>query len=62
MARTAGVGESRLKLFNLLNLALALDRADAPQEAEAALTKVRSVNSRFAGAYAALSERTPARR
>lgn len=56
-----GVGEGRLKLFNLLNLALALERAGAPQEAEAALAKVRAVNPPFASTYPAIAERSPAR-
>jgi tetratricopeptide (TPR) repeat protein len=54
-----GVGEGRLKLFNLLNLALALDRAGTPQEAEAARAEVRAVNPAFGATYAALPERTP---
>ena len=54
-----GVGEGRLKLFNLLNLALALDRTGVTREAEAARAKVRAVNPAFASTYAALAERTP---
>ncbi len=54
-----GVDEGRTKLFNKLNLALALDRAGQPQEAESVLTSVREVNPAFARAYAALAELTP---
>jgi hypothetical protein len=54
-----GVGEGRLKLFNLLNLALALDRSGAQQEAEAARMEVAAVNPAFGATYAALPERTP---
>lgn len=54
-----GVDEGRTKLFNKLNLALALDRAGQPQEAEAVLTAVRDVNPAFARAYASLAELTP---
>lgn len=54
-----GVDEGRTKLFNKLNLALALDRAGQPQESEAALTTVRDVNPAFARVYASLAELTP---
>ncbi len=54
-----GAAEGRLKLFNLLNLAVALDRSGAPQEAEAALTAVRNVNAAFARVYPMIAERTP---
>lgn len=57
-----GADEGRLKLFNLLNLAFALDRAGAVQESEAALTQVRSVNPAFAAVFTQLAERTPAPR
>ena len=57
-----GVDEGRLKLFNLLNLALALDRAGAAQEAEAVLAKVRAVNPAFAGNYEKIVARTIGRR
>lgn len=54
-----GVDEGRTKLFNKLNLALALDRAGEAQQSEAALAAVRDVNPAFAGIYASLPERTP---
>lgn len=54
-----GVDEGRTKLFNKLNLALALDRAGEEQASEAVLTAVRDVNPAFAGIYASLPERTP---
>lgn len=54
-----GVEEGRLKLFNQLNEALALDRSGAPQEAEAALARIRAVNPAFAGIFPRLAERTP---
>ncbi|MEO8198446.1 MAG: hypothetical protein ABI689_17170 [Thermoanaerobaculia bacterium] len=54
-----GVDEGRNKLFNKLNLAVALDRAGQPQESEAVLETVRAVNPAFARAYAALAELTP---
>lgn len=54
-----GVDEGRTKLFNKLNLALALDRAGRPQEAEAALASVSDVNPAFARAYASLAELSP---
>ncbi|MBP9146251.1 MAG: hypothetical protein KBI44_17370 [Thermoanaerobaculia bacterium] len=54
-----GVDEGRMKLFNKLNLALALDRAGEAQEAEAVLESVRAVNPAFARTYPELSSRTP---
>ncbi|MEO7794525.1 MAG: hypothetical protein ABIV06_07100 [Thermoanaerobaculia bacterium] len=54
-----GVGEGRLKLFNLINLAVAHDRAGASQEAQAALAHVSAVNPAFAKTYAAVVERSP---
>jgi len=54
-----GASEGRLKLFNQLNLALALERSGAPQEAEAVLTQVRNVNPAFARLYPSIAERSP---
>lgn len=54
-----GVDEGRMKLFNQLNLALALDRAGEPREAEAVLATVRAVNPPFARTYPEISARTP---
>lgn len=54
-----GVDEGRTKLFNKLNLSLALERAGRPEDAAAVLTAVRAVNPAFAGVYASLPERTP---
>lgn len=54
-----GADEGRTKLFNKLNLALALDRSGRPQESEAVLTAVRDVNPAFARIYPSLGERTP---
>ncbi len=54
-----GADEGRLKLFNQLNLALALERSGEPQEAEAVLTSVRAVNPAFARVYPLIAERSP---
>ncbi|MDQ1349522.1 MAG: hypothetical protein QG573_2903 [Acidobacteriota bacterium] len=54
-----GVDEGRMKLFNKLNLALALDRAGEAQEAEAVLETVRSVNPAFARSYPEIAARSP---
>jgi hypothetical protein len=54
-----GVDEGRLKLFNKLNLALALDRAGDAPAAETVLEGVRAVNPAFARTYAELPGRTP---
>lgn len=57
-----GVDEGRNKLFNQLNLALALERAGDRNESAKVLAAVRSVNPAFAGIYASLEERTPGRK
>ena len=44
-------GEGRFKLFNLANLAQALERANDPAGAAAALAKIREVNPSFAANY-----------
>ncbi len=54
-----GVDEGRTKLFNQLNLALALDRAGEAQEAEAVLETVRAVNPAFARTYPEIAARSP---
>jgi tetratricopeptide (TPR) repeat protein len=54
-----GVDEGRLKLFNQLNLAVALDRAGQKQQAEEVLASVRAVNPAFAGILPHVAERTP---
>ncbi len=54
-----GVDEGRTKLFNKLNLALALERAGQSEESASVLAAVRAVNPAFAGVYASLPERTP---
>jgi hypothetical protein len=54
-----GVDEGRTKLFNKLNLALALERAGQSEESESVLAAVRAVNPAFAHFYASLPERTP---
>ncbi|MBP7588597.1 MAG: tetratricopeptide repeat protein [Thermoanaerobaculia bacterium] len=54
-----GVDEGRTRLFNKLNLALALDRAGEAGESAAVLASVSAVNPAFAEVYASLPERTP---
>lgn len=55
-----GTGQGRTKLFNLLNLALALQRGGDLEASKAVLDQVRAVNPAFVDdAYPGLDERTP---
>jgi len=54
-----GLGDGRLKLFNRMNLAIALERAGDEAGAREALDSVREVNRRWAEEYPKLRERTP---
>jgi len=55
-----GLAQGRMKLYNLLNLALALERAGEGDASKEALAQASAVNPAFTEvAYAALPERTP---
>ena len=49
-----GQGPAILKMFNQMNLALALEGAGKPEKADAVLGKVRQVNPKFADEYPAI--------
>jgi tetratricopeptide (TPR) repeat protein len=56
-----GLADGRLKLFNLMNLAIALERAGDEAGARKVLDAVREVNPRWAEHYPEIRERTPGR-
>lgn len=54
-----GLGDGRLKLFNQMNLAIALERAGDEPDARTVLDAVREVNPRWVEHYPEIRERTP---
>jgi len=55
-----GVGQGRMKLYNLVNLAYALELAGEPDASKEALARASAVNPSFTElAFAGLPERTP---
>jgi len=54
-----GLGDGRLKLYNRMNLAIALERAGDESAARKVLDEVREVNPRWVENYPEIRERTP---
>ncbi|MEO8277218.1 MAG: hypothetical protein ABI639_13475 [Thermoanaerobaculia bacterium] len=52
-------GEGRLKLFNELNLALALERSGDENDATAERARVKAINPAFAAIFPKIAERSP---